>query len=125
MALLTDVAGFSRLITALDPWLDRVVIVGGWAHRLYHLHPCTQTLDFAPLMTLDADVALPPTLLAQMPTIRDALAANGFEEEFRGDDLPPATLYYLGDKDSGFYVEFLTPLTGSDYTRSGKRKATP
>jgi hypothetical protein len=124
MALAPDIAGFSRLITALDPWLDRVVIVGGWAHRLYHLHPSAQTLDFAPLMTLDADVALPPTLPAQTPTIRDALVANGFEEEFRGDDMPPATLFHLGDKDSGFYAEFLTPLTGSDYTRSGKRKAT-
>jgi|GEM_PF-4203768 len=29
MALAPDIAGFSRLITALDPWLDRVVIVGG------------------------------------------------------------------------------------------------
>ncbi len=75
-------------------------------------------------MTLDADVALPPTLPAQTPTIRDALVGNGFEEEFRGDDMPPATLYHLGDGDSGFYTEFLTPLIGSDYTRSGKRKAT-
>jgi len=31
MALEPDIAGFSRLITALDPWLNRVVIVGGWA----------------------------------------------------------------------------------------------
>jgi hypothetical protein len=124
MALAPDIGGFSHLIAALDPWLDRVVIVGGWAHRLYHLHPSAQKLDFAPLMTLDADVALPPTWPAQTPTIRDALVANGFEEEFRGDDMPPATLYHLGDKDSGFYAEFLTPLTGSGHTRSGKRKAT-
>jgi hypothetical protein len=75
-------------------------------------------------MTLDADVALDTALTAQTPTIRDALVANGFYEEFLGDDMPPATLYHLGDKDSGFYAEFLTPLTGSEYTRSGKRKAT-
>lgn len=124
MALAPDIAGFSRLITALDPWLDRLVIVGGWAHRLYHLHPSAQELDFAPLMTFDADVALPPTLPADTPTIREALVANGFEEEFRGDHMPPATHYRLGDDDSGFYAEFLTPLTGSEYTRSGKRKAT-
>ena len=59
-------------------------------NRLYHLHPSAQTLNFAPLMTFDADVALPPTLPAQPSTIREALAANGFEEEFRGDDMPPA-----------------------------------
>lgn len=124
MALAPDIEGFSRLITALDPWLDRVVIVGGWAHRLYHLHPAAQKLDFAPLMTLDADVALPQTLPPQTPTIREALVAHGFQEEFRGDDMPPATLYHLADSDSGFYAEFLTPLTGGEYTRSGKRKAT-
>jgi hypothetical protein len=123
-ALAPDVAGFSRLMTALDPWLDRVVIVGGWAHRLYHLHPAAQKLDFAPLMTLDADVALPPTLPLQTPTIREALVAHGFEEEFRGDAVPPATLYHLGNSGSGFYAEFLTPLTGGEYTRSGRRKAT-
>lgn len=124
MALTPDIEGFSRLITALDPWLDRAVIVGGWAHRLYHLHPAAQKLDFAPLITLDADVALPQTLPPQTPNIREALVAHGFQEEFRGDDMPPATLYHLGDSDSGFYAEFLTPLTGGEYTRSGKRKAT-
>jgi hypothetical protein len=96
MALPPDIAGFSRLITALDPWLDRVVIVGGWAHRLYHIHPAAQKLDFAPLMTLDADVALPRTLPAQTPTIREALVSHGFQEEFRGNDMPPATLSSRG-----------------------------
>jgi hypothetical protein len=124
MALAPDIAGFSRLITALDPWLDRVVLVGGWAHRLYHLHPAAQKLGFGPLMTLDADVALPHSLPPQTPTIREALVAHGFQEEFRGNDMPPATLYHLGDSDSGFYAEFLTPLTGGEHTRSGKRKAT-
>jgi hypothetical protein len=124
MAPASDIAGFSRLITALDPWLDRVVIVGGWAHRLYRLHPSAQELDFEPLMTLDADVALPPTLPAHSPTIREALVAHGFQEEFCGDEMPPATHYHLGDGRSGFYAEFLTPRTGGEYTRSGKRKAT-
>jgi hypothetical protein len=124
MALGGDIAGFARLITALDAWLDRVVIVGGWAHRLYHLHPAGQRLDFAPLMTVDADVALPQTLPPQTPTIREALVAHGFQEEFRGDDMPPATHYQLGGSESGFYAEFLTPLIGGEYARSGKRRAT-
>lgn len=124
MAVAPGFAGFARLITALDPWLDRVVIVGGWAHRLYHLHPAAQKLDFAPLMTFDADVALPSGLPEQTPTMRDALLARGFQEEFGGEDMPPATLYRLGDSNSGFYAEFLTPLTGSEHTRTGKRKAT-
>ena len=44
----SDLGSFSRLVRALDPWLDRVVIIGGWAHRLYRLHPYAQTLDYAP-----------------------------------------------------------------------------
>lgn len=124
MALTPDIAGFSRLIAALHPWLGQVVIVGGWAHRLYHLHPAAQKLDFAPLMTFDADIAIPIALPPQAPTIREALVAHGFQEEFRGDNTPPATLYLLRDSGSGFYAEFLTPLTGGEYSRSGKRKAT-
>jgi hypothetical protein len=26
---------FVRLIEALEPWLEQVVLIGGWAHRLY------------------------------------------------------------------------------------------
>ncbi len=124
MPLAPGIDGFSRLITAIAPWLDRVVIVGGWAHRLYHLHPAAQHVDFPPLMTLDADVALPRTLPNDSPAMRDALVAHGFQEEFRGDDTPPVTLYHLTHSTSGFYAEFLTPLAGSEYTRSGKKKAT-
>jgi hypothetical protein len=65
-------------VTALDSWLDRVVIAGGWAHRLYHLHPAAQKLDFAPLMTIDADIALPQKLPARTPTIRGGRGVLGF-----------------------------------------------
>jgi hypothetical protein len=51
------------------------------------------------------------------------LLAAGFEEEFVGEDRPPATHYHLGAQ-GGFYAEFLTPLVGSDYGRAGERKAT-
>jgi hypothetical protein len=39
MAGLSDVEYFARLVEALDPWLNQGVIIGGWAHRLYRLHP--------------------------------------------------------------------------------------
>jgi hypothetical protein len=38
MAVQSDVEYFARLVDALEPWLDQVVIIGGWAHRLYRLH---------------------------------------------------------------------------------------
>jgi hypothetical protein len=31
------VEAFSKFIVALEPWLGEVVLVGGWAHRLYRL----------------------------------------------------------------------------------------
>lgn len=33
-------AAFQRLVASLEPWLDQVVVVGGWAHQLY---ACTRT----------------------------------------------------------------------------------
>jgi hypothetical protein len=114
---------FGRLLAALEPWLDQIVIVGGWAHRLYRRHPDAQALDYPPLSTLDADVALSPTLITGERGIHARLLAFGFEEEFFGEARPPATHYYLGGENSGFYAEFLTPLVGSEYDRKHKRKA--
>src|SRR5207244_10809694 len=54
---------------------------------------------------------------------RDCLLAAGFQEDFIGEDRPPATHYHLVGQ-SGFYAEFLSPLVGSEYGRKGERKAT-
>ena len=115
---------FAKLVSALEPWLQDVVIIGGWAHQLYRSHPDAQSLDYPPLTTIDTDVALPGNLRVHQPDIRSRLLARGFEEEFLGDDHPPATHYHLGQESGGFYAEFLTPLIGGEYSRSGKLKAT-
>ena len=115
---------FARLIVAIEPWLREVVIIGGWAHQLYRLHPSAQTLDYVPLTTLDADVALPAQLSVSGQNIRERLLANGFSEQRFGDDKPPATHYNLREARTGFFAEFLTPLKGSEYHRRGERKAT-
>src|SRR4051812_17789565 len=102
-----ELEAFKRLVAALEPWLDQVVIVGGWAHRLYRLHPHAQDLDYRPLTTLDTDIALPAELSVGQQDIRARLLAHGFIEEFLGNDHPPATHYHLGGEASGFYAEFL------------------
>lgn len=58
----SDNEQFVRLIVALEPWLTQVVIIGGWAHRLYRLHPNAQHVEYLPLTTLDTDIAVPPRL---------------------------------------------------------------
>jgi hypothetical protein len=118
-----ELEAFSKFIAALDPWLGEVVLVGGWAHRLYRLDPRARKLDYLPLTTLDGDVAVPPKLKKEESTVRKRLLEAGFEEEFIGEDRPPATHYHYG-KGGGFYAEFLAPLEGSEYDRHGKRKAT-
>jgi hypothetical protein len=115
---------FARLILALEPWLTQVVIIGGWAHRLYRLHPNAQRVDYLPLTTLDTDIAVPARLKVTDTNVRKRLIAHGFEEERLGEDQPPATHYRLGNAKTGFYAEFLTPLFGREYGRDGKPKAT-
>ncbi len=115
---------FARLILAVEPWLSNLVIIGGWAHRLYRIHPSAKRVPYLPLMTLDTDVAMPSRLQAIDQNIRDRLFANGFEEERLGRDNPPVTHYRLSASKTGFYAEFLTPLSGAAHGRDGKPKAT-
>ena len=119
-----DLGQFARLVDALEPWLDRVLFIGGWAHRLFRERPEAARLSYPPLRTGDVDVALDPRALERDAGIRERLAASGFREEFLGDDRPPVTHYALGDETSGFYVEFLTPLRGGERRRDGTRDVT-
>ncbi len=119
----SEVEPFARLIEALEPWLGQVVIIGGWAHRLYRFDPRAEKLAYPPLTTLDSDVAVPAKVEVKERNIRERLLAGGFKEVSVGEDRPPATHYHL-DRQEGFYAEFLTPLVGSEYSRKGERKAT-
>lgn len=119
-----DLVQFARLVDALQPWLDRVLFIGGWAHLLFRERPEAARLSYAPLRTGDVDVALDPRALERDAGIRERLAASGFREEFLGNDRPPVTHYSLGDEASGFYVEFLSPLLGGDRRRDGSRDVT-
>ncbi len=118
-----DFASFARLVAAVGPWRGRLVLVGGWAHRLYRFHELADVPDYQPLTTKDTDLAFaagaPPT-----GDMRAALEQAGFGEKFSGESHPPATHYALANDDAGFYAEFLTPLVGSGMKRNGKPDAT-
>jgi hypothetical protein len=88
------------------------------------LHPLAQPLQYEPLATLDADVALPRRIRVAGDEIYQRLAANGFEAEFLGHHRPPAAHYRLTDPGIHFYAEFLTPLVGGAVGRRGKQNAT-
>lgn len=119
----SDLGDFERLVEALRPWLDELVIVGGWAHRLHHEHPQAERQSYQPVRTRDADVAFGAS--AKLPgKISRALSAAGFREEFTTDETPPVAQYFLGKDDQGFYAEFLTPMKGSGTRRDGSRDVT-
>ena len=118
-----DRRAFATLIDAVRPWLNELVIIGGWAHQLHHLLPGVTLGSHAVLRTRDADIAFTHDSAIQ-GNIDDALRAAGFRVEITGDDTPPITQYTLGEDEQGFYVEFLAPLTGSPVDRDGRPRTT-
>lgn len=124
MANTSELEYFARLIQVLDPWLDKVVVIGGWAHRLYRLHPLAQPLDYEPLSTFDTDIAVPMNLPATGEQLRTRLLEENFHEELLGDTQPPAAHYRIESGDNSFYAEFLTPLEGGEIKRGGRRDVT-
>jgi len=124
MGAISDREAFARLVAALGPYLDDLVFIGGWAHRLFSLHEFANRIDFEPLATDDADLAAPLRLPVRVKTIAQRLKAAGFEEELRGEDTPPISEYHLGEEGAGLYVEFLAPLIGGPTTRKGKPRDT-
>jgi Nucleotidyltransferase len=119
-----DRTAFARVVRALRPYLDELVFVGGWAHRLLALHELAGALDFQPLMTSDVDIATEGRSRVQGSSMRDLLRQNGFTEELSGDERPPVTEYRLGEEDGALYVEFLAPQAGGPTRRDGSSDAT-
>jgi len=121
---MNDRANFTSLVDALSPWAHQIVFVGGWAHRLYRLHPKARTPVYQPLATLDADVAFRNGERLE-GSVKTRLQDAGFKEQLTGNHQPPVSRYTLGkDENSGFYAEFLTPLIGRPLTKDGKSIAT-
>jgi hypothetical protein len=118
-----DLSGIVRLVNALRPWRKKLVIVGGWAHRLHRLHTWAGNPDYAPIRTRDADVAFSLDS-APRSDIRTALLEAGFTESLSSEHRPPISEYRLGEEVGGSYAEFLAPLRGSGLKRNGDEDAT-
>lgn len=123
---MSELAQFTPLAIALEPWRNQTVFVGGWAYRLFRYHSLAYTPEYAALFTQDADVAFHEhEPLAREGDIKDTLQGAGFKEMLQGEFRPPIAKYYaIGDEANGFYAEFLTPLTGSGLKRNGEPDAT-
>lgn len=112
--------GFVKIVSALGPYLEELVIVGAWCHRLLHFHPAATPPPFPPLMSEDADVATPERLATRSQSIAERLEAAGFRASLTGSDRLPDSKYYPDGDEKGLYVEFIAPLRGGGYKRSGE-----
>ncbi len=118
-----DLAPMARLLNALRPWLGKLVIVGGWAHRLHRYSDLANPPRHPPILTLDVDLAFSLRELLE-GNIAQSLQTAGFAEVLSGEHRPPVSHYTLGQEAGGFYAEFLVPLTGSATRRNGELDAT-
>lgn len=109
-----------RAMRALEDVRDRLVVVGGTAHRLFPLHPWGRDPGFDLLVTEDVDLAAPLELQHDgSRRLLDRLLEAGFEEEVRGAQ-EPAYIYPLQGQGSS-YLQFIANLTGSGRKRGGAK----
>ncbi|MFN3732057.1 GSU2403 family nucleotidyltransferase fold protein [Comamonas testosteroni] len=105
---MNDQQSFARLLTAIHPWRDQLILIGGWCHRLHRLHENALQQDYPVVHTRDTDL-----LIKERPAAGENILAQlenlGFRAVMGGDQAPPATHYYLGEEGIGFYAEFLLP----------------
>lgn len=112
-----------RLARAIAPASDGFVVVGGAAHQLFRYVGLAQKVEFAPVRTYDADVAVDPKAVAASLNVDQRLEQLGLRAEMSGENTPPATHYVLPE-DSSHFIQFIAPRTGSGLKRDGRRSVT-
>ncbi|MBI4382384.1 MAG: hypothetical protein HY574_14500 [candidate division NC10 bacterium] len=119
-------AFLAHVLWTFRSYLNTLVLVGGFAVRLYEIHPRAAPAAARVLRTFDADLATPSGGIPLAGESLSALAeAAGFQPDFRGDHIPP--VMKLVPKEAigrsigvdQYSVEFLTPMTGAPVRRSG------
>ena len=105
----TDRLSLFRAMKVLSPYLDEIVIVGGWVPFLYNRYgqmPSPHPL----LRTMDIDVVVPRRVEEHgRPTIDDLLSRAGYQARVSGSDVP-VVKYELASPVTE--IEFLTPEVG-------------
>ena len=115
-----ELQALASSLAALGPYLEDVVLVGGWAHRLFHLHPWARPREFAPLATNDVDFAVPARTPPRESTLSSLLAAAGYEARHKSiHTRPPLVRYQRAD---GVMIEFVADLKGSATIARGTRR---
>lgn len=99
-------------LRALEPYLDQLVIAGGWAPYLY-CRMYEDDLLQEPLITRDFDAAIPPRGFSdKLPKLDEVVLAAGFEHVFTSLDNPPVVKYRQPGESGGAEIEFITDAPG-------------
>jgi hypothetical protein len=119
---MTEIKFLYRTLSIIEPYLQDLILVGGFASLLYGLHKEAENDDNPPLITYDIDLASEGKVAIKgEKSIRESLEEEGFKCELVGKFKEPILKYYPTEKaDSEYYVEFLAPLHGSETKRNGK-----
>lgn len=103
-------ASLLTTLRALEPYLDDVVVVGGWVPTLYRRYGGVPARHPA-LLTRDIDVAVPATLPRRgRPSVDQLLCRAGYEPRVLGSEMGAVTKYELQSPTTE--VEFLVPEVG-------------
>jgi len=104
---------FAKTISALEPYLDNIVCVGGCATALYRYHKYASRVPWDFLGTMDLDVAVPQILpLNNRPPIAELMNNIGLKEIFCGNKNDAVIKYAPSDRKNSADIEFLCDLSG-------------
>jgi hypothetical protein len=99
-----------RVLWELRPYLDAVVVIGGWVPYLYSRYGGFVTWNGRTPLTAEVDVLLERPLPAgERASIADILRDAGFQPTTDG----AGSAVWVGDVASGEMIEFLIPHTGT------------
>lgn len=104
----------AKVASLLEPYLENLVVIGGFAVELFHHHPMIRPAAERILTTHDLDLAAPEDLqILGGQSLKDRLVGAGFTERLRGDTHPPFSELEPPDAwGTGYGVELLVPLMG-------------
>jgi len=105
------VPGFLRALELLGPYLDTLVLAGGWVPFVYHHHLGRSSTERAPL-TRDIDIVVPKKIPIRGDSIDTLLKKAGLACDFRSISEPPVTAYVGRIGTDDVEVEFLTHAAG-------------
>ncbi|MGB4441799.1 MAG: GSU2403 family nucleotidyltransferase fold protein [Coriobacteriia bacterium] len=102
----------ARGLAAIEPYLDVVVVAGGWVPHIYELLYDAGAASRSP-RTRDIDLAVPRSVPVRSRSIDELLKGADFRCEFHSLDSPPVTKYVASQGDGDIEIEFITDAPGA------------